>query len=127
MLLILLGSIVWPTTPIWQCKPYQDCLWWFGLKICCKPCIHTLPIHLKGTWSSQNLQNSCKQREIKSSRMWKPNGFLCWALPREWWQNTWLCWWRWPWIVLPMNKPSWIMRTCVISNLCLGLLASYHH
>jgi hypothetical protein len=27
MLLILLGSIVSPIAPIWECKLYQDCLW----------------------------------------------------------------------------------------------------
>jgi hypothetical protein len=39
------------------------------LEFNCKPCIPILHIHLIGTWSSQNLQISWKQKGTKFSKM----------------------------------------------------------
>jgi hypothetical protein len=53
--------------------------------------------------------------------MWKLSGSQCWTLLVEY--KFFL--WRWPWIALQINKPSWIMKTYVTSKFFLGLLASY--
>ncbi len=94
MVLSLLGSIIWPTTSIWQFKHYQDYFWWCTLKICYNVYTPILHIHLKGTWSSQTFQNSWQQRGTKFSKMLKQDGFQHWTPLRKLWQNTKL--WRWP-------------------------------
>lgn len=124
MLPSLLGSIIWPIALIWQFKHYQYYLWWCTLKICCNVYTPILHIHLKGTWSSQNFQNSWQYRGTKFSEMSRQDGFQHWTPLKKLCQDTKL--WRWPWITLQANKLCCIMITFVTFRLWLNLFAFCH-
>lgn len=126
MLLILLRSIVWPTAPIWQCKPYQDYLWWSGLKIYCKPCIHTLPIHLKRHSDFIKLAKLMQTKGNKFLQNVKTRWIFMLSPTKRMMEKYKTLLVKMVWTVLPIEKPNWIMKTSVTSKFCLGLLASFH-